>query len=320
MVVCRTCGFQNDPGDAFCGSCGDFLEWSGEPISAEEKERAVEEDQRPDEEIAITPLVDGTSDGSLQPAEETTCAECGRPNPATRTFCKHCGTRLAAVPEPGRDDGPLPPGPDGPSRLLIAVGIAALLLLVGGTAVAFALYGGDDGAALTSPTATATASPEATQSVEPTPALVSPTPTATPPRTASPSPTPMPTAPPTPTPAPPTPTPAAYSCAGSTAPSDWRNLSPSAETTTLPDDRAWCIHQLVFVRGDGRGRIGLYAGEVLIYEVVQPDDFTEGAEIIVDYAPPLLVQPTTQLRYVAVCEDPSCSALIQVGHEPVSAP
>ena len=31
QLVCRRCGFTNVPGDAFCGSCGAFLEWEGQP-------------------------------------------------------------------------------------------------------------------------------------------------------------------------------------------------------------------------------------------------------------------------------------------------
>jgi hypothetical protein len=32
-VICRRCGFGNVPGDQFCGSCGAFLEWEGEPAA-----------------------------------------------------------------------------------------------------------------------------------------------------------------------------------------------------------------------------------------------------------------------------------------------
>ncbi len=30
MTVCRACGFHNEPGASFCGSCGAYLEWTGE--------------------------------------------------------------------------------------------------------------------------------------------------------------------------------------------------------------------------------------------------------------------------------------------------
>ena len=31
MIVCGNCGHQNDASDAFCGNCGQFLEWSAKP-------------------------------------------------------------------------------------------------------------------------------------------------------------------------------------------------------------------------------------------------------------------------------------------------
>jgi hypothetical protein len=36
VIVCTKCGFQNESGDSFCGSCGAFLEWSGESVATEE--------------------------------------------------------------------------------------------------------------------------------------------------------------------------------------------------------------------------------------------------------------------------------------------
>jgi hypothetical protein len=33
MIVCRKCGFHNGDADAFCGSCGSFLEWTGEKVT-----------------------------------------------------------------------------------------------------------------------------------------------------------------------------------------------------------------------------------------------------------------------------------------------
>ncbi|MGH2720270.1 MAG: zinc-ribbon domain-containing protein, partial [Actinomycetota bacterium] len=29
MTVCTQCGYRNGEGDEFCGSCGEFLDWSG---------------------------------------------------------------------------------------------------------------------------------------------------------------------------------------------------------------------------------------------------------------------------------------------------
>ena len=33
MIVCKSCGFKNLDKDQFCGSCGAFLEWSGEKVA-----------------------------------------------------------------------------------------------------------------------------------------------------------------------------------------------------------------------------------------------------------------------------------------------
>jgi hypothetical protein len=36
MMVCTQCGFHNETEDAFCGSCGAFLEWAGEKVESAE--------------------------------------------------------------------------------------------------------------------------------------------------------------------------------------------------------------------------------------------------------------------------------------------
>src|SRR5215212_1792975 len=33
MIVCRKCGYRNGERDSFCGSCGGFLEWTGEKVA-----------------------------------------------------------------------------------------------------------------------------------------------------------------------------------------------------------------------------------------------------------------------------------------------
>lgn len=38
MIVCRQCGHQNEEGVSFCGSCGTFLEWTGERVEEAEPE------------------------------------------------------------------------------------------------------------------------------------------------------------------------------------------------------------------------------------------------------------------------------------------
>src|ERR1700722_2979677 len=34
MIVCRKCGYRNADDDTFCGTCGGFLEWTGEKQQA----------------------------------------------------------------------------------------------------------------------------------------------------------------------------------------------------------------------------------------------------------------------------------------------
>ena len=40
MIVCKNCGHQNQDNDTFCGSCGKFLEWTGERVAVAEPEPA----------------------------------------------------------------------------------------------------------------------------------------------------------------------------------------------------------------------------------------------------------------------------------------
>ncbi|MDA8025679.1 MAG: zinc ribbon domain-containing protein [Actinomycetota bacterium] len=36
MIVCKACGYKNEDGSGFCGSCGSFLEWTGERVDNED--------------------------------------------------------------------------------------------------------------------------------------------------------------------------------------------------------------------------------------------------------------------------------------------
>src|SRR6266545_30260 len=42
MIVCKSCGFHNQDKDSFCGSCGAFLEWTGEKVAPKPIERPPE--------------------------------------------------------------------------------------------------------------------------------------------------------------------------------------------------------------------------------------------------------------------------------------
>ncbi|MGH4019132.1 MAG: zinc-ribbon domain-containing protein, partial [Pseudonocardiaceae bacterium] len=48
VIVCRNCGSHNADGDAFCGSCGEYLEWSGEKLEpAQAEQTAAEPEPQP---------------------------------------------------------------------------------------------------------------------------------------------------------------------------------------------------------------------------------------------------------------------------------
>ena len=133
-MICRRCGFGNQGGDQFCGSCGAFLEWEGEatetapPVvrapgsTAGEAGEAVVPATRPADEWApdaatavVPPVTRGPVDAPTSrvsaPVPVTSdallrCPGCGIANAATRTFCQSCGTRLvetARITEPSRE-------------------------------------------------------------------------------------------------------------------------------------------------------------------------------------------------------------------------
>ena len=58
MIVCKSCGFRNSGADSFCGSCGAFLEWTGEKV-APPKPAAVAAPEPEPEPAAAPGLVAG---------------------------------------------------------------------------------------------------------------------------------------------------------------------------------------------------------------------------------------------------------------------
>jgi hypothetical protein len=117
-VICRRCGFGNVPGDQFCGSCGAFLEWEGEPVEGAQAPGAIpgavpgaaapgagptgagEAPTVAWTPEPPTPAAGWAPAGVPGPAAEPgllRCPACGIANPATRTFCQSCGTTLAAA-------------------------------------------------------------------------------------------------------------------------------------------------------------------------------------------------------------------------------
>ena len=115
-LLCSRCGFSNIPGDAFCGSCGAFLEWEGQPSAPAGGGAAgpgpvpappPAADRDPD-----VPIVGGTTAASEAPTQAHVvppvpvdvpvpvdagllrCPACGVANQAGRTFCMSCGAKL----------------------------------------------------------------------------------------------------------------------------------------------------------------------------------------------------------------------------------
>jgi hypothetical protein len=155
MTICAKCGTENAASDAFCGSCGAFLEFAAEEVAeasaggvaAEASDHDVAGGTQagvpppsPATVPAPTPGTPGEAEveaGSTGP----TCAACGRVNPAGRRFCISCGERLpsttaAVAPAPAAaasaastlvgPPGPPPaPGPAKPAWEFPAVPVAS---------------------------------------------------------------------------------------------------------------------------------------------------------------------------------------------------
>jgi len=123
-MICAKCGTQNAAGDAFCGSCGAFLEFAAEEAgspgtAAAEPQPGVPTPVQGALPTAAAPPPVGAAPAvaapppapqapapvaaavpavapSLAPSGPT-CPACGRANPAGRTFCISCGERLPAA-------------------------------------------------------------------------------------------------------------------------------------------------------------------------------------------------------------------------------
>jgi hypothetical protein len=135
MTTCGKCGAENAAGDAFCGSCGAFLEFAAEEAAEVEgaagapaPEAVAAEAAAATPPIATTPAgakpepsatgaagADAAAGGGSPGPDGPICGACGRANPAGRTFCISCGERLedgrpaaGAGLEPGAREKPKP--------------------------------------------------------------------------------------------------------------------------------------------------------------------------------------------------------------------
>jgi hypothetical protein len=126
QVVCRRCGFANVPGDQFCGSCGAFLEWEGEPVAEHvpapgpgvdpaapvgTQGPATAEPVRTPGPVtaAPAPASAAAAPGVVDPPSAVgpdpglvRCPACGIANQVTRTFCQSCGATLVQAPKVGQ--------------------------------------------------------------------------------------------------------------------------------------------------------------------------------------------------------------------------
>jgi ribosomal protein L40E len=114
MIVCKKCGNENETGATFCGSCGAFLEWSGETIT----EEAAEQDE-PTVALAIAE-VRALTDAETPEAETETEAILVEPTPDPPAAITPPSIVEAAVPieEPSPSHEAAPaveePAPDRP--------------------------------------------------------------------------------------------------------------------------------------------------------------------------------------------------------------
>ena len=135
-MICAKCGASNAAGDAFCGSCGAFLEFAAEAATAPAPE-VVAPAPRPAPEaaqVAVSPAplqaappVAPSPFPTAGPTGPTgpTCPACGRANPVGRTFCISCGERLAAAGLPLAGASRAAPPPPVPQAAAAPLPVAA---------------------------------------------------------------------------------------------------------------------------------------------------------------------------------------------------
>ena len=81
MIVCKSCGFRNNGADSFCGSCGAFLEWTGEKV----------EPPKPAATPAAEPEPESQKRGLLSRVQSLLYADVGDKEPMARPSGPACG-------------------------------------------------------------------------------------------------------------------------------------------------------------------------------------------------------------------------------------
>jgi WD40-like Beta Propeller Repeat/Double zinc ribbon len=182
LIVCKVCGFDNESGAQFCGSCGSFLEWTGE--STESTAQPPPTDSKTETTVPIEPIGVGEPVVSQPAPDGISCPNCGTLNERDRVYCRHCATELAPVSTPAVVVVPSRGQGGGRYIPVIVAGVVIALLLAGAVFVVGGGLGRNDGTAIVSPSPTT----QASASVVPSPTATAES-TSTPP----PSPTPLPT-------------------------------------------------------------------------------------------------------------------------------
>ena len=143
-VICGRCGVANPAGDQFCGSCGAFLEWEGNPTEAGTEASLPEAppiDRPAPPPSAPAPLPAGPSAPvEVQPtATDVACTACGTANPPSRTFCQRCGAVMGGSPrgagDPSAIAGTRPSAPAESGGLPFWLPLVAGIGLLAGIAV-----------------------------------------------------------------------------------------------------------------------------------------------------------------------------------------
>jgi Tol biopolymer transport system component/ribosomal protein S27AE len=187
VIVCKICGFENEPGAQFCGSCGGFLEWTGESTAPEAPPGTAV--PTPPPPTGATPTASAEAPTTTyqtvqEPADPNAiiCPSCGLANERDRVFCRRCAAELVPMAtEPigpastsaRRAALPVPPG----VAIAAAVGV---VVLIGAALFAAGIFGRGTPPTLASSTpgtptvapsssATASASAPASASISPSP-------------------------------------------------------------------------------------------------------------------------------------------------------
>ncbi len=166
-MICGNCGFQNASTDEFCGSCGQFLAWTGTPAdetraaaaagslgcrtaAAWESGRntrrsaaAAARNRASAPSAATAAAPPPPADPGIQwPAGLQRCDVCGTANELNRTFCMNCGSQLKRAGTVGGYTAAAARAskPTNWRPLLYLVGGLVILLVFAG--IAFVAFGG----------------------------------------------------------------------------------------------------------------------------------------------------------------------------------